>query len=53
MFSSIIHMDYDGTTEIYHGYLLDRKDDYFVFGFRVNRRNYVWECRYDYWDLRI
>jgi hypothetical protein len=53
MFSTIIHRNSDGTQEMYHGYLFEQHDEYFVFGFRVSCRNYIWECRNDYWELRI
>ena len=53
MFSSIIHRNADGTQETYHVIILDRHDEGFTFGFRVDGRNYVWECRYDYWELRV
>ena len=53
MFSTIIHRNEDGTQETYHGLILEKYDEHFVFGFRVGGRNHVWECRYDYWELRV
>jgi hypothetical protein len=53
MFSTIIHRNADGTQETYHGIILEQHEEYFVFGFKLGGRNYVWECRPDYWELRV
>lgn len=46
MFSTIIHGN-----EIYHGIILEKFETGFIFGFRIDGRNYIWECNYDYWKL--
>lgn len=51
MYSTIVHINENGTKEIYHGIVLEKHKDFFVFGFRVSDRNYIWNCYYDYWQL--
>ncbi len=51
MFSTIIHKKEDGAVEIYHGIVMEKYNDFFVFGFRVFNKNYIWNCYYDYWQL--
>lgn len=48
MFSTIISKA-DGS--MYHGIILSKTDDYFEFAFRVNDKNRIWQCHYDYWVL--
>ncbi|MCX8130028.1 MAG: hypothetical protein N3I35_08020 [Clostridia bacterium] len=45
-FSTIKH-----NNTLYHGFVLRRYERGFTFGFRMNDRNYIWECDYDYWEL--
>lgn len=50
MFDTIIERNKEHPA-IYHGKVLYKYGDYFTFGFRVNGKNYEWECGYDYWTL--
>jgi hypothetical protein len=37
---------------IYHGVILRWiNPNTFIFGFRVNGKNYEWECHRDYWEV--
>lgn len=37
---------------LYHGVILEWiVPDLFIFAFRVNGRNYIWECNRDYWEV--
>ncbi len=49
---TIIHQDNDKII-IHHGILLDQYNGGFTFGFRVDGKNYIWNCQYDYWKLII
>jgi hypothetical protein len=47
MIATIKHNDIQ-----YHGVILRWIDpNTFIFAFRVNGKNYEWECRRDYWEV--
>jgi len=50
MFATIIERNAEHP-KIYHGIVLEKYGDYFIFGFRVDGKNYEWNCGHDYWIL--
>lgn len=37
---------------MYHGVILKWiNSNTFIFGFRVNGKNYIWECHCNYWEV--
>jgi len=49
MFSTIVSRE---NGDMYHGLVLEQHESFFIFAFRVGYRNYIWQCHYNYWELR-
>jgi hypothetical protein len=50
MFSTIINRN---NGDMYQGYIAERNGNNFVFYFRLDGRNYWWDCSLDYWELLV
>ena len=48
MFQTIINK-YNGN--MFHGLVLENHGHFFIFAYRTNDKNYVWDCHYDYWKV--
>jgi hypothetical protein len=48
MFQTIVDKN---NGNIFHGFITNRQGNYFIFAFRVNAKNYIWECDTNYWRI--